>query len=111
MAGRPCRRTMAAMRALFPRSRFLALVVAAVLAPAEVAQAAPETPLTHAEPIGPPAPAAVLAALGPSASPEDELLVAVERMAGAADAAAAAAARDEALAILEGTPLAGRPYS
>src|SRR5215218_4008266 len=133
MAGRPCRRTMAAMRALSPRSRFLALVVAAVLAPAEVAQAAPETPLTHAEPIGPPAcatvplgtgcrvlaepgtpgddPAAVLAALGPSASPEDDLLVAVERMAGAADAAAAAAARDEALAILEGTPLAGRPYS
>src|SRR4051812_6066703 len=133
MARRPLRRTMAAMRALSPRSRFLALVVAAVLAPAGAAQAAPETPLTRAEPVGPPAcatgiagpgcrvlaepgtpgddPAAALAALGPSASPEDDLLAAVERLAAAPEAGAAADARDEALAILEGTPLPGRPYS
>src|SRR5919107_1272622 len=55
--------------------------------------------------------AAALAALGPSGAPEDDLASALDALAGAPDAAAAAAARDEALAILEGDPLLGRPYS
>ncbi|HWT24353.1 MAG TPA: hypothetical protein VN213_12685, partial [Solirubrobacteraceae bacterium] len=40
-----------------------------------------------------------------------DLAAALRRLAAAPDAGAATAARDEALAILEGTPLPGRPYS
>ena len=47
----------------------------------------------------------------PTDSPEDDLDDALRALAGATDADAAAAARAEALAILEGTPLPGRPYS
>ena len=55
--------------------------------------------------------AAALAALGATDSPEDDLDDALRALAAATDADAAAAARAEALAILEGTPLPGRPYS
>ena len=51
-----------------------------------------------------------LAALGPTGAPDDDLGAALDRMAGAADTAVAAAARTEALAILSGSPLPGRPY-
>ena len=52
-----------------------------------------------------------LAQLGPTGAPDDDLGAALDRLAGASDGAAAAAARDEALAILTGDPLPGRPYS
>ena len=45
------------------------------------------------------------------AQPEDDLAAALAAMAGAGDAAAAADARTRALAVLEGTPIAGRAYS
>src|SRR5688572_14505916 len=51
-----------------------------------------------------------LAALGPTGAPDDDLGAALDRMAGTDDAAVAAAARAEALAILTGSPLPGRPY-
>ena len=51
-----------------------------------------------------------LAALGPTGAPDDDLGAALDRMAGADDPAAAVAARSEALAILTGSPLPGRPY-
>jgi streptogramin lyase len=54
--------------------------------------------------------AAALAALGSSSSPEDDLAAALARLATAPDAPAAAGARAEALAILEGGELPGRPY-
>ena len=67
-----------------------------------------------AEPVSPEDdPADVLTELGSSASPVDDLEAAIRRL-GAADASTrerAAAARAEALAILEGTPLDGRVYS
>ena len=51
-----------------------------------------------------------LEALGPTGAPDDDLGAALDRMAGATDTAVAAAARTEALAILSGSPLPGRPY-
>jgi hypothetical protein len=56
-------------------------------------------------------PAEARAALGRSGAPEDDLLAALDALADAPDVAAAVRARDEALAILEGTPLPGRAYS
>jgi len=124
---------MAYMRASSPRFRFLALLVAlagpalaagpAVAADRSVATPVVGAPGCAAGIVGPdcrvladPATpgdddAAALAALGATDSPEDDLDDALRALAAATDADAAAAARAEALAILEGTPLPGRPYS
>jgi virginiamycin B lyase len=55
--------------------------------------------------------AGALGALGPTGAPDDDLGAALDRMAAAQDAAEGSAARAEALAILTGAPLPGRPYS
>src|SRR5690242_344696 len=126
-------RTMAYMRASSPRFRFLALLVAlagpalaagpAVAADRSVATPVVGAPGCAAGIVGPdcrvladPATpgdddAAALAALAATDSPEDDLDDALRALAAATDVDAAAAARAEALAILEGTPLPGRPYS
>jgi streptogramin lyase len=54
---------------------------------------------------------AALAALGRTASPEEDLAAALRELAAAPDEAAAIAARDRALAILEGGTVADRAYS
>jgi streptogramin lyase len=56
-------------------------------------------------------PAAALSRLWSPDGPHEDLAQALGALESAADAAAAAAARDEAIAILEGRPLAGRAYS
>jgi len=56
-------------------------------------------------------PADAVAALGSPSAPEDDLLAALDALAAAADTTAAAQARGEALAILQGDPLPGRAYS
>ena len=121
------------MRASSPRLRLLALLTALVVpalaaGPAAAADRSVATPLVGAPGCAagvagpgclvladPQTPgdddAAALAALAPTDSPEDDLDDALRRLAAAADADAAAADRAEALAILEGTPLPGRPYS
>ena len=126
-------RTMAYMRASSPRFRFLALLVALAgpalaAGPAVAADRSVATPVVGAPGCAagiagpdcrvladPATPgdddAAALAALGATDSPEDDLDDALRALAAATDADAAAAARAEALAILEGTPLPGRPYS
>ena len=55
--------------------------------------------------------AEALAGLGRSTSPEEDLAAALDRLARATTAEQAAEAQQEALAILEGRPLAGRAYS
>src|SRR4051812_7703872 len=126
-------RTMACMRASSPRFRLLAVLVALAgpalaVGPAMAADRSVATPVVGAPGCAagaagpdcrvladPATPgddsAAALAALGATDSPEDDLDDALRALAAATDADAAAAARAEALAILEGTPLAGRPYS
>ena len=121
------------MRASSPRLRLLALLTALVVpalaaGPAAAADRSVATPLVGAPGCAagvagpgclvladPQTPgdddAAALAALAPTDSPEDDLDDALRRLAAAADADAAAAGRADALAILEGTPLPGRPYS
>ena len=54
---------------------------------------------------------AVLAKLGSPASPEEDLTDAIDALATAPDAASATAARQRALDILEGNPIAGKSYS
>jgi streptogramin lyase len=56
-------------------------------------------------------PAGALAALGSPNSPQDDLEDALDALASAPDSGAAAAARQLALDVLEGNPLAGRVYS
>jgi virginiamycin B lyase len=55
--------------------------------------------------------AAALAALGSIGDPESDLAAALDTMANAADTTAANDARLRALAILDGTPIAGKAYS
>src|SRR4051794_13989316 len=86
--------------------RFVVLIIAALLACAATAEAQTPGGLGCAGGAGescrPPA---------ETGSPVDDLASALDRLADARDASAAAAARAEALAILEGTPLPGRAYS
>ncbi|HMC52098.1 MAG TPA: hypothetical protein VKI64_05000, partial [Acidimicrobiales bacterium] len=54
---------------------------------------------------------AALARLGSPATPTDDLRDALQALAAATDSATASTARQQAIDILEGNPLPGRPYS
>jgi streptogramin lyase len=86
--------------------RLAVLIISALLASAATAEAQAQGELGCADGGGencrPPAGAG---------APVDDLAAALARLAGAPDATVAADARAEALAILEGTPIAGRAYS
>jgi streptogramin lyase len=67
----------------------------------------PSLDMLLADPFSDPRPAGV----GPTPDPEADLAAALDSLAAAPDVAAATSARQLALDILEGNPLAGRPYS
>ncbi|MEA2256909.1 MAG: virginiamycin lyase [Solirubrobacteraceae bacterium] len=74
---------------------------------ANVANSLPDVQQLLGDPFSAPRPANVQ----PTGAPDDDLEAALSTMVGAPDAATAAAARQEAIDILEGNPIPGRPYS
>jgi streptogramin lyase len=74
---------------------------------ANVANTPPDVQQLLGDPFSAPRPANVQ----PTGAPDDDLEAALTTMVNAPDAATAAAARQEAIDILEGNPIPGRPYS